>query len=281
MRLVLSCILNLPNAMLWLLDQGFLNSRLLKICLIFLLLSQVSFSMSEPLDGVSQTPWVSLPASLVKQDKRIVFGCSIPSESKYYKLGEDFYRKLFKQLGYGFKMIAMPRGREVAELLNNNLDGTCGRRKDAPHPIFSTLERLPMPIIVLSYELLSRDPYPDIRYLDELPAGKILAYVRGGAVAQDILDKQLHINVFKVLDAEVGIKMLAGGRVDFFFGISASINDVLSRLEFKHDIHRKRLAEKHEIFTYLIPSRKYMVESMADAMLLELKLLNSDYLFEL
>jgi ABC-type amino acid transport substrate-binding protein len=281
MRQVLTHLLNLLNSIFWLLTQNFLHSRLLKTGLLFLLFSQSLFTSSEPLDGANQTPWVSIPTALVKEDKSIVFGCSIPSESKYYKLLENFYRKIFMRLGYGFTMISLPRGREMAELMKNSLDGTCGRRKDAPHHVFSTLKRLPEPIVTLSYVLLSREPYPDIRYLNEIPSGKILAYVRGGALAQDILDKQTHINVFKVPDAEVGIKMLAGGRVDFFFGINASANRVLDSLNFQQTIYRNTIAEKREIFTYLIPSRQYLVEPMAEQMVREFKALKRDYLFEL
>lgn len=281
MRQVLTHLLNLPNSIFWLLGWNFLNARLLKAFLLFLLFSQSFFTASDPLKGASQTPWVSIPTTLVKEEKSIVFGCSIPSESKYYKLLENFYRKIFMQLGYDFTMISLPRGREMAELMKNSLDGTCGRRKDAPHHVFSTLKRLPEPIVTLSYVLLSREPYPDIRYLNEIPSGKILAYVRGGALAQDILDKQVHINVFKVPDAEVGIKMLAGGRVDFFFGINASVNRVLDNLKFQQTIYRNTIAEKREIFTYLIPSRQDLVDPLAEQIKIELQVLKRNYLFEL
>jgi hypothetical protein len=281
MRQTLSFTLNLSNPISWLLGRGFLNAGLLKNCLACLLFSQSFFAMSEPPRGANQTPWVSIPAVLEKDDKSIVFGCSISSESKYYVLLENFYRKVFTQLGYDFTMVSLPREREMAELLKNSLDGTCGRRKDAPNQIFSKLERLPTPIIALSYVLLSRESYPEIRYLDEIPAGMTLSYVRGGAIAQDILEKQEHIKVFKVTDAEVGIKMLAGGRVDFFYGISATANRVLSRLQFKQTIYKNTLTERHEIFTYLIPARGYLVEPMAEQMVREFKKLKRDYLFEL
>ncbi len=281
MRQALSFTLNLLNPVSWLSDRGFLHARLVKACLFCLLFSQSSFASSESPQGANQTPWVSIPAVWEKDDKSIVFGCSISSESKYYVLLENFYRKVFTQLGYDFTMVSLPREREMAELFKNSLDGTCGRRKDTRSHIFSKLERLPTPIIALSYVLLSREPYPDIRNLEEIPPGKMLSYVRGGAIALDILEKQAHIKIFKVTDAEVGIKMLAGGRVDFFYGISATANRVLSRLRFQQTIYRNPLTERHEIFTYLIPARGYLVEPMAEQMRREFKALKRDYLFEL
>lgn len=210
----------------------------------------------------------------------IVFGCSVSANNQYYEQAESFYRKVFTKLGYRFSMLSLPRTRELAELKKGQLEGSCGRRFSPPYAVFPELVRVPVAIGTLSQVLLSRDATPGIPSLSDLPDGKRIAYVRGGITATEFVNQYPNLDPIAVVDAEVGIKMLAAGRVDYFLGISITTRDVLTRLHFDQKIYQHVQMNKLEIYPYLAPKARYLVEPLENAIKQQLLEQQKDYLFE-
>ena len=130
-------------------------------------------------------------------------------------------------------MIQLPRDRERAELLVGNLDGTCARGDVAPYNRSDNLIKLQPPITEITLRVYSSEPMKPVTDLSQLPSESTVAYVRGTKLAHLVLRKVPHLKVVDVTSAELGIKMLAAGRVDYFFGLSSVSDYVLNHLDIR------------------------------------------------
>ncbi|BFM16677.1 hypothetical protein R50073_28600 [Maricurvus nonylphenolicus] len=164
---------------------------------------------------------------------QIIFGCSVPKHSQAFFEMEQGYRRAFNKMGYGFQMLAMPRARESAELLGGEVDGTCARGNVSPYNDHESLLRIRMPVTKTQLKIYSRRPAKQVQDLGQLPEGATIAYVRGTQLAELILKRAPHIKPVGVNNAELGVKMLAGERVDYFIGFPAASDYVLNNLDIR------------------------------------------------
>ncbi len=166
-------------------------------------------------------------------DDRIIFGCSISKFTQAFVEMEKLYRHAFKSLGYEFQMLPLPRARERAELLGGKLDGTCARGDVAPYNRYRDLIQLQPPVTKMALRVYSREPMKPVTHVNQLPGGSTVAYVRGTQLARLVLQRAPLLQAEDVTTAEIGIKMLAAGRVDYFLGLSGASDYVLNHLDIR------------------------------------------------
>ncbi|BFM16675.1 hypothetical protein R50073_28580 [Maricurvus nonylphenolicus] len=210
--------------------------------------------ISEAISGyIESHPYNPFPeeALPVLKNRLIVFGCPLPARSPAFIEMEQSFRRAFNALGYEFKLFALPRAREEVELLRGNLDGTCGRGNNPPYSNHPDLLRLTTPTAHTSYEVISPQARRMIRDVNELETGSRIAYVRGTSLAKQMLENPRKFDVIDVTSAELGVKMLAAGRIDYFVDIPVNIRFLLSAFEINKTLYTVSELPKLSYYPYL------------------------------
>lgn len=166
-------------------------------------------------------------------DDVITFGCSVPKHSLAFSKLEEAYRRAFHAVGYDFRMFSLPRVRERVELFSGNIDGTCARGNVSPFSDHPSLLLVRVPITQITLKVYSRHPFRPVTDLRQLPEGKRIAFVRGTKLAELLLLRAPQLKHVGVVTPEIGVKMLAGERVDYFVGLPAVSDYILNSLNIK------------------------------------------------
>ncbi len=168
----------------------------------------------------------------VRGEKEIIFGCSIAKSSEVFPVIEGFYRQIFHKLGFDFTMIALPRAREVAELNRGALDGSCGRENIEPFTSNKNMQMIDIPIAEVTFDVLALSAQGQIKNLSQLPTGSSVAYVRGSEKLKRVLQATSNLKLIRVTTPDIGMKMLAAKRIDYFVGANATYTEVIERSDF-------------------------------------------------
>lgn len=191
---------------------------------------------------------------------KIIFACSVHQKSSVFNLLERRYSRLFAQLGYDYQQISMPRGRETHELSSGNIDGTCGRTYQHAFNQPNTV-RVDHIIATSSIRVWSLSAADDIRSVEDLVAGRRIAYTRGTTSLDQMLERYRG-SVAPITDLMTGIKMLAAGRIDYLIGIDNIYQSLITDTVFQTPIYGVGNLGLIEVYPYLHRSRSAVAEKL-------------------
>jgi|GEM_PF-6843339 len=143
------------------------------------------------------------------QVNTILLSCALPQNHQLFARLEQFYRKTFHALGFGFTMASVPRAREIAELNSGRVDGTCGRTAIPPFSNHPHLKRVATPIGRYTPQLLTNNHQNRIQSLKDLAPGYKLAYIRGSEGIEVLQKKHPELQLIALTNTEIALKMLA------------------------------------------------------------------------
>ncbi|WP_423893982.1 hypothetical protein [Candidatus Pelagadaptatus aseana] len=196
-----------------------------------------------------------------QRDRRhIVFGCSVPPKYPAFEQVKRFYQQAFGELGYDFTLVPLPRAREVAEVLNGRLDGSCARPNVAPFSSSAELIQLEVPVARATPQLLTH--IKDLSGVAAAAHEAKLAYVRGGQWAGQkfgLLGDRKSIGVTTV---DIGIKMLAAKRIGFFVDNSLMQDTVLGAMKIDTPLYRHSLGEPYYLYPFIKRSHQELVKPL-------------------
>lgn len=172
------------------------------------------------------------PLPTKRNNNEMIFGCSSSKNSQIFKTAESFYGSVFKEMGYTLTMVALPRAREIAELNKGILDGTCARGNYPPFNQSANLIKLKTPIATVTYEVIATTPQPPFQHPADIPKGKRIAFVRGSPIADKLLEKHPAKNRIPVTNVDIGMKMLAARRIDYYVDFYESYSEILHNENF-------------------------------------------------
>ncbi len=229
----------------------------------------------------SQTPYVlfgddPLPSL---RENTILFSCAVPQKHPQFDELEQFYRQVFNLLGYGFTMASVPRAREVAELNSGRVDGTCGRTALPPFSNHPHLIQIATPIGRHRPQVLTNHFQQQIQSLKDLDPDKTLAYVRG---SEGLSDQHFPAGLKRipVTNADIAIKMLAAGRIDYFIDTPLTIEASLKRLSINRPLYHSSVMQQAEYFPFLHKRHSNLVGPMAEQMRDQLAAMERTYIVD-
>ncbi len=162
--------------------------------------------------------------------KEIAFTCPEKPESPIFKSLELAYAYFFKMHGYTFSMQTTSEQRMILEITNGRFDGTCGQNSTSfEHLNSSQLIHGNAPIARLFIKSLSRKKHRGLDSLDQLQNSPFRVGIIAGTAAA-ILANQLAIPFYNIVDIDRGVKMLAGGRLDYVISNDVQLNRALQEL---------------------------------------------------
>ncbi len=236
---------------------------------VYLYLQPARRFLEEPLSRAIRQTKKATPYSVridqalpVGGEKEIIFGCSIAKSSEVFPVIEGFYRQLFHKLGFDFKMIALPRAREIAELNRGALDGSCGRENIEPFISSKNLQMIDVPIAEVTFDVLALSAQGKIKSLSQLPPDSTVAYVRGSEKLKKVLQTTSHLKLIRVTTPDIGMKMLAAKRIDYFVGANATYTDVIERSDFNVPFYTVFSLAKMTMYPYVHVQHKGLVSDM-------------------
>lgn len=184
----------------------------------------------------------------------------MPPKYPVFEQIERLYRNAFQQLGYHFTLVSLPRTREVAEVLNSRLDGSCARPDVAPFSNSDQVIRLEAPVARAIPQLLTH--FESLSDINTSYREAKLAYVRGSQWAnQDfsLLGQRESIGVTTV---DLGIKMLAAKRIGFFVDNGAMQDMILESMDIETPLYRHALGEPYYLYPFISRDHQELVEPL-------------------
>lgn len=212
-------------------------------------------------------PEVDLGALRSGKERHIVFSCPIPSRYPLFKKIEAFYRDAFAALGYQFTMLSLPRMREMVEVLNGRLDGSCARADVKPFNDVSSLLRIRVPVAEVMRVILSTR---QINASESLPAVGQLGYVRGAQMSTNALKDFPGMDLVVLNTPESGLKMLVAGRIDYMLDNNLAVDIVSERLVMDSLLYRQPYGKPIPMYPYLNRRHKDLLEAFEKQVRLQL-----------
>ncbi|GAA5314994.1 MAG: hypothetical protein AseanaTS_01980 [Candidatus Pelagadaptatus aseana] len=212
----------------------------------------------------NQNPFPKLDLKQLNRagERHIVFSCSIPAQYPLFEVVEDFYRQAFEALGYRFTMVPMPRIREMAEVINGRVDGSCVRTNlppfnDKEHLILVDVPLAGVSTIILSTRQLDGEP-------EQILTSGRLGYVRGSQVSINALKHFPGMEVVGLNTQESGLKMLVAGRIDYLLDNSVVVKIVSETLGIESLLYRKSFGDPVLLYPYLNRRYEELAEPLAE-----------------
>ncbi len=165
--------------------------------------------------------------------EKLHFVCSIPQDHREYIELSKGYRAIFDRLDIDFSMQHAPLLRSIALIESGQADGGCVHSM-ALYKENRTQNIMPVDVILIKVDLqlwshtkgISVNPNTELHQL-----GSKAGYKRGAIVVEDYLNKQKHLTIQSVETDELGLKMLAAKRLDFYIGNEIQINEAINNID--------------------------------------------------
>lgn len=206
-----------------------------------------------------QAPTIATHATNLKPFRMV---CIAEQESGGFTQIETYYRDLFAQLGYQVFLTYEPPQRAIASLRAKHYDGTCGGFEDFNRRWELTMTRVDEVSANLAITVWSNNPATEIRSIEQL-AGKRVALVRGHSINPSALGAELWGATEFVSNTEIGLKMLAAGRVDAFVGFDYFIKSNINRLDLVNTVYRAGSLIQLDAYPYLQPEFEPLAAPLA------------------
>ncbi|MEC8427204.1 MAG: hypothetical protein VXZ35_02175, partial [Pseudomonadota bacterium] len=218
------------------------------------------------------------PELPVRSENHLVFSCSMPPKFPLYERLRLFYTNAFKELGYGFSMIPLPRAREVAELASGRVDGTCGRGLRPAFLDNRQLIKVDVAIGRSSKQMITT--VAGIQSIEDIPSGTEVYYVRGTQSSNRFLVGNPDFHAKGVNTIENGIKMLAAGRIEYLVDTSVLLSNVKDYLQLDQDFYRLNLSRPNQLYPYLNRRHSGLAEPLKRQMQKQLAVWPNQLLFD-
>lgn len=191
------------------------------------------------------------PASMARP--QITFSCWVPPQFTAYGEMEALYRDAFDALGYDFQMQHRPTQRSLQEAINGITDGECIRTGNVLErgPEFP-LARVDVLLVSADLEVWSLDEEVRIGSLDDLlESDYSIGYPRGAEAIPELIARHRIDNAHPVASTEVGLRMLAAGRIDLYVEAGTVIRLTLRELELPQTPHSAGVLMRLDGYPYL------------------------------
>jgi ABC-type amino acid transport substrate-binding protein len=220
------------------------------------------------MDAYDPYPEITLPEIKPNQ---IIFGCPIPDDSPAFKHLAKAFGEAFNILGYDFKMVSLPRARDVAALVTDKIDGSCGRMDIPPFNQDPNLLRLEVVSGSFSVKVVSTKPRELIRSLDDLERGSRIGFIRGTKLSADMVSSYPHLSAVGLTSSDIGIKMLAAGRIDYLADVPVTIDYLLKKININKKIYVVSDFPDRYFYAYLRSRHRALKKPLEDYLNQKLK----------
>ncbi|WP_390618936.1 hypothetical protein [Maricurvus nonylphenolicus] len=209
--------------------------------------------------------------------KPLKFSCAIPSSNLYFKVVGDTLNQAFNTMGYHITLQSISRGREIAELKNGNMDGSCGRTNFFANNMQEYVTKLDVPLTKNRFQVWSTTPEAEINSIHDFPPQSSLAVVRGTISVNQKVRQYLPI-VKQVNSAHTGLQLLAAGEVDFYVDIIQSAGPSLQHLNSQVPIYLSGSIHGAPVYPMLHRKHIYLQKQATELLRKQLESSNEDHL---
>lgn len=169
----------------------------------------------------------------------IVFTCVLKKTESEYKLLRDLYVQAFDKLDMDFSFLLTPGRRAVVAAASGQSDGNCARaynyieRSGVPN-----LVRVDTSIASVDVQIWSRSSEISLPLgVAMFKPGTRVGYEGHSLWVEDYLDTHQGVVDTSVTSIDLGFKMLAAERFDYFIGFGYRGKNVLKRINIRRPIH--------------------------------------------
>lgn len=209
-------------------------------------------------------------SSLCFAREKIVFTCAMADDFPLKDLSYKIFSTAFDALGYDFELRLTGDLRSVVDAAAGTTDGVCSRvynyieLSGAPNLI-----RVESSVANVAIEVWSHKAGLSLSPKGNLPSDtstRIMkaGYKRGSEWGERYLETQNHVERERVIDVPMGMKMLGGGRLDFFVGIKPQIAFAIDKFNLQNRVHLVGTLATLDLYPYLNARHRELAAPLAE-----------------
>lgn len=226
-------------------------------------------------------PPVTLPKPTGPNEfTQLKFSCPIPSDNTYFPLIEKAFNKSFHQMGYHINLVSMSRAREIAELRQGNMDGSCGRTRLLGESLKDQMILIDVPATPMRLQLWGTTPNLNIQSFSKIPKGSRIAAERGTAALLPHLKQHFPITL-EYASAKSGLTALSHGKIDFYIDIPESIGINLEKVNSQIPIYLNGEIKGPNVYPLLHVRHKFLQPQLTELLRKQAQTKNQDFLIQL
>lgn len=198
----------------------------------------------------------------------ITFSCGVSPDSAVFFIAERFYTAAFDELGFDFKLVAMPNSRSLTEVASGRFDGECGRSDYFDQSIYQTnILRVDVALVQMQLLLWTLDPNLAALSMADISNGNYtIGYIRGTLEAEATISQQ-HLGIpIPVNDAAQALRMLSVGRLDFIVTPQIFMKLAMSEVPTKKQPFMVASLSSYNVYPYLHKSRASLKQDLERAL---------------
>ncbi len=198
----------------------------------------------------------------------IVFSCWVPPQFTAYGEMEVLYRDAFDALGYDFQMQHRPSQRSLQEAVHGVTDGECIRTGNVlTRSEDFELIRVDALLVTADLEAWGTEkPEESTRFssMADLAQGDYrIGYPRGAEAVPELIARFQVENTHPVANPEVGLRMLAAGRLDFYVDTGPVIRMTLREMDLPVPLYAVGKLMPLEGYPYLNRRHQHLLPDLA------------------
>lgn len=209
-------------------------------------------------------------SSLCLAREKIVFTCAMADDFPLKELSYKIFSTAFDALGYDFELRLTGDLRSVVDAAAGTTDGVCSRvynyneLSGAPN-----LVRVDAPVANVVIEVWSYKAGLSLSASGDLPTdasthSQKAGYKRGSEWGKRYLESQHHVDEERVADVPMGMKMLGGGRLDYFVGIKPQIAFAIEKFNLQDRVHLVGTLTTLKLYPYLNVRHRELAGPLAE-----------------
>jgi hypothetical protein len=211
--------------------------------------------------------------------KALTFSCAIPASNQFFIDIGKVLNRAFNDMGYQITLQSMTRAREIAELKNNRVDGSCGRTSVLAENIKEYASKLNVPVTKSRFQVWSTQPDREITHIKQLPPNSKIAVVRGTESLTNILRRYASI-LISVNTAQAGLQLLAEGKADYYLDIIESAGPQLERISSQVPIYLSGEIQGYSVYPLIHNRHKYLQQQATELLQNQLEKTGGDHLIQ-
>jgi hypothetical protein len=234
------------------------------------------FTARSPYRPPTSMPTPASPSEFTQ----LKFSCPIPSDNTYFQLIEKAFNKSFHQMGYHINLVSMSRAREIAELRQGNIDGSCGRTRLLGESLKDQMIVIEAPTTPMRLQIWGTTPNLNIQSFSKIPEGSRIAAERGTAALLPHLKQHFPLTL-EYASAKSGLTALSHGKIDFYIDIPESIGINLQRVNSQIPIYLNGEIKGPNVYPLLHVRHKFLQPQLTELLRNQAQTKNQDFLIQL